>query len=261
MRTYEHDPDEPFLSTQLETVTRRIERAAPKVAQKLEQGRLDLYPTTVDSAFERATLLWALDAPIAEVVAAVGTATGWIGTALARGYVPDANTVDRWLQIVLVGGDGPSASMLATQVTAGIPGFDDRGPATRWYIHGLLALLREDADGATAAADSLHGWLEAPATSPRELAAYGELHGMLEAAASASQSGFLGAASLRAARRATVFGASVELRRHPDGLIDRAAAAVVRMAAVRGLAPPDDQPSLAGELITAVPWSPPRADG
>lgn len=196
----------------------------------------------------------ALDEPVAEVATALRQATGHIDDALRQGFTPDANNVDRWLQIALIGADPASAAELGARIEAGIEGFSERSEVVAWYVAGVLALLRGQADAARAAATALTQWLDVPATSPRTVAGYGALGELIAATAAADQAAFDDAANARSEVMADAFGGSVELRRHPDGLLDALGAPVARLATLRGLNVAAGEPYLAAELLAAVAW-------
>lgn len=112
---------------------------------------------------------------MAEAATALRQATGRIDDELRQGFTPDANNVDRWLQIAVIGADPARAAELGARIEAGIDGFSERSEAVAWYVAGVLALLRGRADAAHAAATALTQWLDAPATSPRTVAGFGAL--------------------------------------------------------------------------------------
>lgn len=254
MRSYVHSPDERFLQGQLPKLARSIELSEQAIPKKVAEGKIDIYDAAVDTAFTLTQVQWGLGEPLDEVVATMRRTNGRLGAALGHGFVVGPHFVDRWIEIAIIGGDAPAAAAVADAVDRGIEGLDQRGGPARWFLAGLVALLRGETSAANEAADALGRSLDDPSTAPAVATAFTGLAALVGAAASGDQAAFERAAVARGRATAATYGASVELRRSADGLLDAAGAAVARMGTMRGLRLPDDDPYLAAELMGALPW-------
>jgi hypothetical protein len=259
MRDYPHRPDEAFLQTRLPKLARRIGISERAIPEQVAAGNVFIYDAAVDTAFSVARVQWALERPLDEVTATMRRTVTWVRDAVAAGFEVGPLLIDRWLEIAIIGGDPGTAATLVGLLDRGAIDLQSRGEAMVAFLGALRALLQGDRDGAAAAAGSLGQRLDAPDTDPATVQALVGLDRMIGATTTGDQAAFDQAVALRRQARAAAFGGSVQLRRHPDGLLDAAGASVARLAALRGRQLPPGDPYLATELLAAVPW--PRTGG
>lgn len=244
-RPYAHQPEPDWAARRYRQATSLL-RISQETVARPQGADAGIYNAGVDAAWEAAAWGWFLEEPLDAVrghLAAAGELVRRVLT-VPEGADPELHSAERWVASALLAGDPATAAEVGRR-TVRAP---DQPVAV---LPVVLALLARGDDGAAAAeSQRLAAVVADPTTPPASAHALAHLDVLAASVAARDPAGFEGAARARDAAVAARH-RRAPARRAWAGVLDRPAAALVSLGALRGLVPPTGVATVPVELVPA----------
>lgn len=244
-RPYAHQPEADWAARRYRQATKLL-RISQETVARPQGADAGIYNAGVDAAWEAAAWGWFLEEPVVALRGHLAVAGELVRRVLTvpEGADPELHSAERWMASALLAGDPATAAEVGRRTV--------RAPDQPTGVLSVaLALLARGDDGAAAAeSQRLAAVVADPTTPPVAAQVLAHLDVLAASVAARDQAGLDGAARARDAAVAARHRRLPE-RRDWAGVLDRPAAALVVLGALRGLVPPAGIATVPLELLPA----------